>query len=742
MALPPIPQPSAPVTTLTPPGGVLPTGAPARPMPSIAPRPTATGQMGALQVASNAQIADAAAKAQQSAIVSATAVTEEQAVGLAAFVQRQWEMMNRHRQSSGLAKRLLDALRTFNGQYPPDKLAEIQRFGGSDVFARMTPTKCRGATSLLRDIYISNDMPWGFEPPKDVEVPVEVFGQIEALVVAEIQNAAVGAQQGMGAIPTKDQVQDRIMKLVEAARVAAKKRAQQKVLIAQEKVETLLTKGNFYEALAEFLCELTFYPYAVFKGPTVRMVPTVQWAPGGIPYVDVKPTLWYERVSPFDIWWTPGAAVATDAAFIQRVRYTRAALNDLLDLPGYDHEAIKKVLTEYSRGLTDVYDSTESSRFELEGRENPTWNESGMIDCLEYHGNVQGCELVDAGVPKARIPDPMRDYSCVIWKIGRHIIKVQLSPSPRKRHVYYVSSFEKVPGTLVGNSLTDLLGDVQDLSNVALRSLANNMAFASGPQVTVDDGKLAPSEDGESFYPWKRWHVRVDPFANQTQAVPPISFFQPQDNSQSLMAVLQFLQTWGDDVSAVPRYITSGTGAGGGAGRTASGLAMLMGNASKVLQTVAGNVDADVIEPCLIETKDLVLLTDTTDMMDGTENVVAKGVSVAMQRETMRARQIEFLQVTANPIDVQIMGPKGRAAVLRTVSSTLGMPGDEIVPSQEDIEQQQQVAQQQALLQGTPGHAGMGEQAQKAQGEAPPRPTGDMGPRANMVQPRIAGGVG
>lgn len=728
---PPLAMPMMPPSGTVPQGGVL-------PMPGG--RPTSTGAAGALQVASNAQI-DAAQKAEQNAVASATTVTEQQATGLAAFVTRQWEMMNRWRQSSGVSDRLLTALRTFNGQYDPGRLSEIQRFGGSDVFARITPQKCRGATSLLRDIYISNDMPWAFAAPDDVAIPPEVLQQIETLVSSEIRNLAIGEQQGIAKLPSKDEVHDRTMALIEAARIAAKKRAGHRTQIAQDKVQTLLTKGNFYQALAAFLADITIFPYAVLKGPTVRMVPAVQWA-NGVPFVDIKPTIWFERVSPFDIWMTPGVTDVKDGAVIERRRFTRAALNDLLDLPGYDHAAIKRVLTEYSRGLTDVYDSTESSRADLESRENPTWNESGLIDGLEFHGNVQGCDLIDAGMPRRRIPDPMRDYACVIWKIGRHIIKIQLSPSPRKRHAYFASSFEKVPGTPIGNALPDMMADVQEMANVAFRALANNMAFASGPQVTVDDAKLSPGEDGESFYPWKRWHTRTDPFAPQAQSVPPIGFFQPADNSSNLMAVFQWLMQVGDDVSAVPRYVTSGSGVSGGAGRTASGLAMLMGNASKVLQTVAGNIDADVIEPLLTETKDLVLLTDETDMMDGTENVVAKGVAVAMQRETMRSRQLEFLQITQNPLDAQIMGPKGRAAVLRSVSTTLGMPGDEIVPSEEDIAEQEETAKQQAAATNMPGHGGLGEAAGAAAGKQPPQATQDMGPRQNTVQPRIAGGVG
>ena len=60
---------------------------------------------------------------------------------------RQYEMRN-FRNMMGIGQRLIDALRTYKGEYDPRKLGEIRQFGGSTVFARITPAKCRGATSL------------------------------------------------------------------------------------------------------------------------------------------------------------------------------------------------------------------------------------------------------------------------------------------------------------------------------------------------------------------------------------------------------------------------------------------------------------------------------------------------------------------------------------------------------------------------------------------------------------------
>lgn len=646
---------------------------------------------------------------------------------LASYIRGQFDMYKRHRNNAmaGWSDRLLNALRVFNGQYDSNKLAEIQKFGGSEVYARVVAMKCRGASSLLRDVYLSPDRPWGLDASDDPKIPPQIMQSVNELVQLEMQSMSMMGQQ-----PDIDTIRERTMQLVEAARQAAKKRAEQGARIAEDKLDEILKEGGFYKALAEFITDLPLFPFACIKGPVVRILPVVTWE-GSQATIKQTPKLTWTRVSPFDIWWTPGVSDIEDASVIERTRLTRADLNDLLDLPGYNTEAIRAVLDLYGRGgLSDEVDNTDAERAVQESRENPTMNESGLISCLEFTGNVQGRLLLDQGMDESLIADPLRDYFVQAWVIGQYVIKVQLAPSPRKRHPYYITSFEKVPGTPVGNGLPDILNDIQEASNATLRSLINNLSIASGPQVVINDDRLSNDEDGEQLYPWKRWHVQTDPMGNN--GAPPISFFQPNSNAQELLGVYKSFVDMADELSAIPKYL-SGGGAGSGAGRTASGLAMLMGNASKILQTVAANIDRDVLEPLLSALFDMVMLTDQTGLLNGDEKVRVLGVSVAVQKETQRARQLEFLQITANPIDAQIVGPKGRAAILRNVATTIGMNGEEIVPSEEKLEAQEKQAQMMAMQAGIPGHAGLGEQAAAAQGgQAGTGASGDMGPRTQI----------
>jgi hypothetical protein len=280
----------------------------------------------------------------------------------------------------------------------------------------------------------------------------------------------------------------------------------------------------------------------------------------------------------------------------------------------------------------------------------------------------------------------------------------------------------------VGNGLPDILADVADVCNASLRSLVNNLSISSGPQVVVNTDRLANDEDAEDMYPWKRWHTTSDPLGNNSQV--PISFFQPVSNAQELLMVYQKFNDIADELSAIPKYLSGG--AAGGAGRTAAGLAMLMGNASKILQTVAANIDRDVFDPALTGLFDMLMLTDTSGMLTGQESIKVMGVNVAIQRETQRSRQIEFLTATANPIDAKILGPKGRAVVLREVSQGIGIPGAEIVPSEQKLEEleAQESAMNAAMAMEAAGAGAQGGQRGKTS-------TKDMGPRV-----RVAGGVG
>ena len=669
---------------------------------------------------------------------------------IASFIRQQWMVFRNHRNlgANPLNMRLLRAQRMFEGKYDPEKLAQIQQFGGSEVYARLVAGKSRGATSLLRDVYLGPQRAWDIEPQPDPPIPPEIRQSIMQLVQSEAQNNATSGQP-----IEQDQVRMRITSLLHAAQQAARRNAIDQAQSAADKMDDILNDGGFYEAFGEFLLDLPLFPYAVIKGPIVRIVPKLVWQ-GSTPAFVNKPQMFWERVNPFQIYWSPGASSLANADVIERHRYTRKDLNDLIGLPGYNEAAVRGALEDYANGLREWLDAPDPEQAINEGREDPNLNRSQFIEGIEYHGMMQGRFLLEQGVARKQIPDfdADRDYLVQSWVVGAHTLKTQINPSPRQRHPYYVTSFEKVPGTVAGHALPDILEDVQEVANAAYRSLVNNLAISSGPQVIINDEMIAPTEHGDELVPWKRWHTMGDPLGNQRE---PISFFQPQSNAQELLLVISNMQTMADEASGIPRYMT-GESLSGGAGRTASGLGMLMNNAEKVAQIVAANIDTDVLEPCLQQLYDLIMLTDTSGMLTGQEEIRVKGSEAEIQRATAQQKRLQFLQITANPIDGPIIGEIGRARVLRAIAQDLDLP-DDVVPDdqtlQSQIDAQKQLQAASAALQAhaeaqgaTPPGMSPGQNASPGQGKGQPGQAAPKGiaspPGGGGGGPAIGGGMG
>ena len=631
---------------------------------------------GVLQVATPNQVAEYEANVQAMREPPQQPMELE---GLVHYIRQEFNDSRNARYVNGVSQRLIEAQRTYRGEYSPDKLRDIKAFGGSEVYSRVTPTKCRGATSVLRDLYLSgSEPPWELQPTPVPTLPEDIASSVISLVQAEVQ-----AAQQQGLTINEAMIRDRMTQMYEAAQMAAIRTSIEEAKDASRQLNDVLTEGGFYRALKEFLIDLPIFPIACLKGPTVRLKTKVRWK-NGQPSRETTPKLFWDRVSPLDLFFTPDAGHLDESYIIEHVRYSRQELYNLIGVPGFKEDEIRAVLADFkdktqSRQWRDWVDE---EREDLEDRDHWESARGQLIDALEWHGCIQGQMLLDHGFSEKDIPDPEAEYMVDAWLIDRYCIKAQISPGVTQRPKYYITSFEKIPGSLWGYGLPDILSDITSVCNTTMRSIVNNLSISSGPQVVVNLDRLAQAEDANTLYPWKRWHVVDDPLGNNSSK--PIEFYQPNSNVQELMAVYEKFANMADEASALPKYLT-GSGATGGAGRTASGLAMLMDNASKVMQNVAANVDDDILTPSIEQLYEMVMLSSAGPQLKGDESIVVKGVTVAVQKETDRMRKLEFLQLTANPMDFGIMGPNGRAAVLEDVAEELGMKGKKIVPSPEEL---------------------------------------------------------
>jgi hypothetical protein len=598
-------------------------------------------------------------------------------LGLTGYLRECWDAARIAKRP--IEQKMLKAMRQRIGEYEPDKLSAIRRQGGSEIYMMITEVKCRAAESWLRDILLdTGEPPWGLNPTPIPDLSPQQSAEVQEIFAEKIINLI----QESGQAPTKEELAEIKEMISQDYRFKILQEAQNRADRMVHKISDQFAQGGWAEAFNEFVTDLVTYPAAFIKGPVVRRQRMLAWTKDemGRTAVEASERLApeYERVDPFKIYPEPGITHINDGYLFEHHPLTRMDLSDLIGVPGYDEDAIRAILRD-GPGATWFVEDVELQKDELENKFSTYMRPTQTYDALEFWGKVSGQMLLDWGMDEEDIPDPAKEYDANVWVVGNYVIKAILNYDPLGQKPYTKTPFIKTPGSFWGRGIPETIEDVQNVCNAAARALVNNMGIASGPQVEVNLERIPPNEDITQIYPWKIWQVTNDPMG---ASAPAVRFAQPDDNAQTLLVVFEKFSRLADDHSGIPGYIYGDLDVQG-AGRTSSGLSMLMGAAGKGIRQVVSHIDNDVIKPIVQRQFVYNMRYDEDESIKGDAEVVARGAINLAVKETVNVRRIEFLNATANPIDMEIMGIDGRAAILREVAKGLQMPVEEVIPSSE-----------------------------------------------------------
>ena len=627
-------------------------------------------------------------------------------LGLAAYLRQCWD-------AARIAKRpiereMLDAMRQRNGEYDATKLHHIRAQGGSEVFMMITEVKCRAAEAWLRDILLDTGT-----PPWDAHAtPIPDLGPVqEQELQAAFAERVFTLIQQFGKAPAGEELREIREMVTQDYRFAQLQEAQNRADKMRRKIQDQFAQGGWGNAFTDFVTDLVTFPAAIIKGPIVRRQRVLGWETTEDGRVVAAPTERlapeYERVDPFRIYPEPGITSINEGYLFELHRLTRMGLADLIGVPGYDETAIRRLLDE-GPGQAWLGSDLERQKEIEERKFHAHMRPTDEYDALEFWGKVSGAMLVEWGLSEDEVPDTAREYDANVWLIGNYVIKAVLNYDPLGEKPYAKTSFIKCPGAFWGKGIPKIIEDLQSVCNAAARALVNNMGIASGPQVEVNVERLPPNEQISAMSPWRIWQTINDPVGS---SAPAIRFTQPDSRATELMMVYEKFSRLADDHSGIPAYVYGDLDVQG-AGRTSSGLSMLMGAAGKGIRQVVMHIDADVVKPVVLRQFVYNMRYDEDESIKGDVEIIAKGATNLAVKETANLRRIEFLNATANPVDMEIMGTEGRAAILREVTKGLQMPIDEVVPSREKagyrerIQARAEMAAAQQPQHATPTHPG------------------------------------
>ena len=653
---------------------------------------------------------------------------------LAGHIMNEFRINKDARRNAGIEEDITGSLEAYNGTYSGKDITRIRSEGGSSIFMQLTATKCRNAASWMRDILLAaNQKSWAIEPTPMADLPEELKASISTSINTEFEELAKakakikaeseaqaqpqqgtppgtpmgGPEQPQGPpapptppSPTEEmaqaagpkteagEAQETVRELnqekrdiLESVYDEIQKEAKFNMLFMERQIDDQFIEGTYYETLSTFIDDFAIFPTAFMKGPVVTKKPKMTWV-NGKPEVTEEFCFIDKRVSPYDMYPAPEATNLHDGSLCEHLRLSRSEVFELIGSPGYDKPMLYEVLDHTKMGTSTPYwidTGIENDKADQEKRGDQFEANRNVIHGVHFFGAVSAELLRTWGLqdPKVLVAHPEKQLQVEAIMLNETVVKCVLNDDPLLRRPYYCASYQTRPGSIWGRSLPMLMEDIQRMCNATARALANNMALASGPQIEIYIDRLADDGEIENIRPFKIWQLTTDPSGGSGRA---INFFQPTSNAKELLDVYTQFEGRADDATGIPRY-AYGNEKLGGAATTAQGLAMLFEASSKMIKDAVKNIDMGVIIPRVEFQFYWNIIRNEIDFT-GDVAVKALGSSTLTVKGAEMLRRNEFLQITANPIDQEIMG-EGRSELLREMSKDLGFIED-IVPSRLD----------------------------------------------------------
>lgn len=622
---------------------------------------------------------------------------------LAAYVQNKWDTAKRAKKE-GIEDQFFKNIDQARMTYDNRKLAAIKEIQGSEVFVGITDTKCRHAVAWIRDILQQPGVkPWGVEPTPVPELPPSIIENVNQQFIKSMMDEMANEEAATG-VPVNPQVlmesiMEELPNLQDKVDKELKASAWRLCLAMEKEIDDKLVDGCWYQALDESLTDFVVLGTMIMKGPIKRQRKVLKYAEDGSVTTETRVIDEYEARSPFDIYPQPDSTGPQDGYWFDKYAYRKLDLQQMVGLDGMDTKAILAVLKEAGEGKFREWTNIESERAEREKNNTIGVYDTDLIDCLEYNGPVPGKLLSEHNV---KIPKDQEDFDfdATVWMIGPHIIKAMINEDPLGRRPCSIAQFDENTKGWWGRGLPQLIEAEQTITNACARAIVNNVGMGSGPQVEINVDRLRGGDKGDMrLIPWKRWLTTN----KLMQTGPAIQFWQPQMYADQILSVFSTFAKGADERSNIPAY-AHGDSQVGGAGNTASGLSMLITQATRGIRNIIKNIDNKAISPSITYMFEKLALDPKFQGKMGDVKLVAKGSSALVEKEQRAIRMLEFLNATNNPVDYQIMGPEGRGYLLGEVAKAHEIDPDKAMPNLPAIRHQ---APPNPAAQGATGAAGI-----------------------------------
>lgn len=575
-----------------------------------------------------------------------------------------------------IEERWIKDLRQYRGEYDPAIASRIHP-KRSKAFIGITRTKVKTVSARMTDLLFppNNEKNWGIEPTPVPDLSEELKQQI-----------ALKMQQITGEPPTDAQINK---VLFDEARERSAK--------MENEISDQLAELKYREIIRNVIKSGNIYGTGILKGPLVKEKKIKRWVKGPDKWETMEIVTHHpycEEVSLWDIYPDMGARTPDGLRFIfQRHVMNRHKVQGLASRKDFFGQAILDYIKIHPTGDAE-YKSWEEDLRGLGTRKNDsetgTPNRDGKYEVLEYWGYVNTNDLKN--VPNVTIPSELvgLEVAANVWMMGNMIIKVILSQIEGVVFPYHWYYFDKDETSIFGEGIPISMRDTQNLINASSRAMIDNAAISAGPILEANMDLLSADEDPNDVYPFRvfqRSGVGMEATARAVHVNTLPSY------TAQFMQMIQLWMTMADETTAIPRYMQGDATNVAGAGRTASGLSMLMGAANVTLKDQVKNFDDGITKQFIKAMYFWNMDLNPKKNIKGDFGVIAKGASSLIAKEVKAEHLNNFLGLTNNEIDLQYTN---RDVILREMAKALDLEEYQLIKSKEEIKEQQEAAAKRA----------------------------------------------
>lgn len=600
-----------------------------------------------------------------------------------------------------IEKRWLTDLQQYHGKYEDSTLSELVENKKSRLFINMTRSKTNACEARLSDmLFPTDDRNWGIQPTPVPELTVEA--EDVALRSAEAKQQAVANPENQAMQQQAAQAEQ------EAAAIHARmEEARKRARSMEEEIADHLKECRYSIQARDVIHDACKLGTGIMKGPIIGGKSRRSWKARKVSdesgqltvheMVDVadrRPVYW--RVDPWNIFPDFDARTTDECeSWFERHLMNPKELRKLARQPGFDANAIRRLLTDKARSSTPTYIADLRS---ITGAYHDTSIDRYHV--WEYHGPLSAEDMRDLAIATGKDKmvndlgldqdvDPLEEMQVTIWFCQGEVLKFGIHHLDSNDSIYSVFCLEKDEASIFGFGIPYIMRDSQKSLNAAWRMMMDNGGLSSSPQIVVNQDVVEPANGLWGLEAGKIWLRKQSGPAN----APAFEQYPIDSRQVELANIIELSRRNIDDETAIPVIAQGEQGAH--VTQTAHGMNILMNSVNVVFRRIVKNWDDDMTTPNIRRMYDFLMQFSDKDHIKGDFEIDARGTSVLLVREMQSANLLAFLmQFGAHPTLAPFLKDGGLPA-LRKLVQTMMIPADELIKTNEEMAEEEAAAAEQ-----------------------------------------------